>query len=379
MSTGPVLEVNQLGPRSVLPQERFAVLRIKGEMLPGATVRGAYSIVVDGDIRGESAEACRVEIEGDLIVRGRVHQADVRARRVMVAGRVSRARVVASCDVVLKDDVLDSDLKAGDMARKSDETILLRGRLQAAEAARSGLEQQLKLETRRMDRLLEATRLSFDFSIGDIVTRRGQGLKIDLAPFYRVVDSPDEERIDRALREFFAKAVVGMLTRTNRPFIAESDANRRVFTAAVRRLHELISLAREVDRQTTRASVLQETLAASEEALSEPGARVVVSGRLIPDLDLAFDIPGSVGPDKAEVTEVRALSMQVRGGGIANQLEVTRTDRAGQRSLNTVPPADMRSVCIRVTDGTISWTAVPDDGLSQNCDEIGDHRVEEQR
>ena len=379
MSTGPVLEVNQLGPRSVLPQERFAVLRIKGEMLPGATVRGAYSIVVDGDIRGESAEACRVEIEGDLIVRGRVHQADVRARRVMVGGRVSRARVVASCDVVLGDDVLDSDLKAGDMGRKSGEATVLRGRLQAAGAARSALQQQLKLDTKRMDRLLEATRLSFDFSIGDIVTRRGQGLLIDLVPFYRVVDSPDEERVDRALREFFAKAVVGMLTRTNRPFIAESDVNRRVFFAAIRRLHDLISLAREVDRQTARASVLERALAAAEEALSGYGARVVVSGRLIPELDFSFDLRAPVGPDMGEAPEIRALSMRVRGGGIADQLEVTRTDRAGQRSLNTVLPADLRSVCIRVADGTISWTAVSDDGLSQNCDEIGDHTVEEQR
>ena len=80
-----------------------------------------------------------------------------------------------------------------------------------------------------MASLFDATRISSDFNIGEIIRRIGNRLEIDLAPFYRTVGDKSPTEMDRALLEFFAKAVAGLLARANVGFIVAGPNNRKDF------------------------------------------------------------------------------------------------------------------------------------------------------
>ncbi|MDP6777930.1 MAG: hypothetical protein QGI83_14325 [Candidatus Latescibacteria bacterium] len=110
------------------------------------------------------------------------------------------------------------------------------------------------MDQKRVGRLFAATRIVYDLSVGKVLSRQGVGFRVDLVPFYEVVKGRSESDIDGALLEFYAKAIVGLLTRLNREYIQQSPSNRKVFTTALRKLHDLIFLAREVDKFRDRAS-----------------------------------------------------------------------------------------------------------------------------
>ncbi len=355
LASGQVREVGQLTGRVPAPEGRYAVLRIRGDLLPGALARGAFSVVVDGDVMGTSAEMCGIEVDGELVVLGKVHQAVARARRIHVGSLVSRSRLTAEEDAVLAGDLAESSVVVGDRTAHLREAGALQGEYGRAHAALHGLGQQLKLEQGRMDRLLKATRLSFDFRIGDIVRREGQRLAIDLTPFYKVVGSEDPTRVDEALKEFFAKAVVGLLTRTNRDFLAKSDTNRRTFSTAVRKLYDLVSLTREVDRHAAQLAQMEDGIKSSA-GPDRREAFLVVGGRVIPDVDIAIEGSfGSDGPDTQGEAQVRCLPVQVRRGPRSGLLEIRLEDTPGEPRLQTVEATDLRNVTVRENEGRVEW------------------------
>ena len=120
------------------------------------------------------------------------------------------------------------------------------------------LQIRLTQDQRRLDRLLQATRIQFDFNVGEIVVRHAGSLIINLKPFYAVIGDRSPDEVERALSEFCAKAVIGLLTRANQAFISNSASNLQTFMRVIDKLSELTCLTLHVDRHAAEGSRLQD-------------------------------------------------------------------------------------------------------------------------
>ena len=295
---------------------------------------------------------------------GSLRHADIRARRISVGKAASRSDLKTRQGLHVFGDLVDVRVRVGDPERLSRDLTRLRRR---AEELRRGcvlLDQQVRMDEKRVGRLFQATRIECEIDVGRVLSREGIGFRVDLTPIYEVVSGRTESDIDRALLEFYAKAIVGSLTRLNRDTIRKSPSNRKVFTTVLRKLHDLIFLAREADKHEARASRAE---ADYGNVLDEAGASspaVSVGGAALPDLEIEFALPEiDHGPgDLLDVRTVRAALALRHGDGPALR-RAFLVDARGRDREQPVSSRDLTHIAFRAEDGEVVWrrSGVPPD------------------
>ena len=222
------------------------------------------------------------------------------------------------------------------------------------------------MDQKRVGRLFAATRIVYDLSVGKVLSRQGVGFRVDLVPFYEVVKGRSESDIDGDLLEFYAKAIVGLLTRLNREYIQQSPSNRKVFTTALRKLHDLIFLAREVDKFRDRASRATSDLEGLL-ALAGGGASpaVTVYGAALPDLEIGFALP-EIARQPGSPPEIRTIhsKLTLTHGDGPDIRRASLLDARGRVRKHALSARDLSHISFWSEEGEVVWrrSGMPEDG-----------------
>ena len=355
----PLLEVDTLTPENRLPDAGEVTVVVKGDVMPGAVVRGARSLVVEGAVLGSFNLTPQVDVGEDVVVLGYVRQAAICARRIRIGKDASRCRLKAGTDIEVGGDLVDVQIVSGESGNPRGGVEELEQRVVQCQQEREATLQQLRVEQKRLDKLLKATRIAFEVNIGQIVRRHRDRLEINLRPFYEVVGEKSEEEIDRALNEFFAKAVMGLLTRINRTYITGSPTQRQAFMTVVRRLHDLLFLTRNIDKQAIKIGQNEERLKRMGDRPEAPISTVYVRGAVLPGLDLQFVLPEADSEAGERFSgRSKTATLTLRPGADVSQREIVRVDTGGEDEILIVSPEELQDVVFQVHSGQVTWDRV---------------------
>ena len=353
LSGGPVIEMDTLTRDSGALGAGEETVHIRGDVMAGAVVRGAGHLVVEGSVIGRSDGLCRIDMDGEVVIFGNVRQAHIKARRICVGKGASRCGLTTDTDLQVGDDLVETIVAAGGMNNLRTQTQALKQKLARTEEERIYIQKQVKLDQKRVASLFDATRISFDFNIGEIIRRSGNRLEVDLAPFYRTVGDKSPEEMDRALLEFFAKAVVGLLTRANVGFIVAGPNNRKVFFTLVRKVHDLFFLTRKLDKQISGIETDRANFSNMLEALSRHRSKVTVGGSLQPEINLKFYITDTEDDELAVGGHSTELTLR---SGVRR--EVVRVNDEGESLVGNLETGPLEGLNFSVDDGWVVWEPI---------------------
>ena len=136
--------------------------------------------------------------------------------------------------------VIDVDIVAGDLAacrrRARKHQLRLAERFDKSQV----LAKQLALDEMRLHKQCARTRAGLNFHAAEIVLHEHDRIRVDLSKFYRHVEDKGEEEVTAALKEFFAKGIIGLLSKTNRAYITANSAHEKVFVQLIQSLRALV-------------------------------------------------------------------------------------------------------------------------------------------
>ncbi|MFH1569221.1 MAG: hypothetical protein ABIL09_14595 [Gemmatimonadota bacterium] len=333
-----------------------ANLLVHGDLPRGALVRGRRSVLVDGDVLGQPDAPCRLEIDGEVVVTGSVEHSHVVARRVSIGGQVRCSQLTAGEHIQVRGDAERCRFLCGDYAADLGEARRRQFALAEARTATEELRRRVAVEERRLHKACAAMRSPVDLNVGRIVAQSEERVVVDLGTFYRSCDWKTEEDLSRALDEFFAKGVVGVLARLNRRYLLEVPTRGRVFMQLLRDLHDLLVLVMRADareRAAVRRELDLERLVVEMESRSP---LVAVGGTVAPSIRVEFILPRVIrqadgGIDFAHKT----AQLAVHAGTFADKLELVSQGADGQRAERVAPAADLEGLVFQVCDEQVRW------------------------
>ncbi|MBT3604378.1 MAG: hypothetical protein HN521_15080 [Candidatus Latescibacteria bacterium] len=224
------------------------VLVCKGDLPQGCSIRGARALIVEGAVTGGLESLCEIVCEDTVIILGDIFGAHISAPRVIVGKNVENAFLQIFNTAEIHGNVKKTQFHLGVPTTRA-ETILARSRnLQELKSTQGDLKQQVESARRSLDKLLKVTGVVFNLNLGRIVRQSEVGLQIDLSSFYKALPGRSAAEVDTALRQFFAKAVMGLLTRLNRDYIASGRGHQVRFKSVVAKLQDLVLKSREYDK-----------------------------------------------------------------------------------------------------------------------------------
>ncbi len=325
---------------------------VRGALGEGAVLRGGQSLVVRGGVSASSERPCTVHAHDTVVVQGDATGANIAAREVVVQGRARACRLVASESVEVGGDLDSCRVSLGGYEEARNRIAIACLKAQQAAQEKALAEQRLRVDERRVERLLSSTRVVCEFNLGQLIRRRTDRVQIDLAPLYQVIGSREAGEVDAALTEFFNRAVVGRLALANQAYLKANPNHQRVFSRLLTDLRGLFMLTREHDRA---AALREATSAAIREAvmaLRQREVRLCVHGAVQGTLELQFTVPQVDQAGDAEVTYAT----------VAYQLLVTpQTDPpavavspAGIRTPFELPSDGLRGVILSIVDGQVA-------------------------
>ena len=354
LSAGRLVETETLTAHNEQLDAGDSNALISGDVTAGAVVRGLRSLLVEGSLIGEANRPCRIEAGGDVVVVGEVKHAQLTGRSIHIGGGARDCRLTASRDIEVGGDLTDARIVAGEFDSEKRKIEELKQKIHRAQQEGKFVEQRLKLDQKRMHKQLSTTRFTLDFNIGQIIQRRRNQIRIDLRPFYRVVGEKTDDEIDRALLEFFAKAVVGLMTRTNRHLLRENQNRQKVFKGVIKSLHDLFFLTRKFDNHAHRMAGDEAELNKRIDALSSQTGVVHVQGAVLPGVDLHFVLPDVERLEDGEISIGTWIArLRVRHGADANQRKIVQIDTNGEDSVLNLSPEELQGISIRLHNGQI--------------------------
>lgn len=328
---------------------------VAGDLGAGCVARGGQSLLVQGNLLGTAGRPCTVQAEKEVVILGAVNGAAVTAAEIRILGPVRGCRLTAAASVELGGDLTASRLVIGDLdtARKRIEAARLKAERMAQE--RSLLEQRLKVEEKRVDKLFRTTRFICQMDMGQLIRIRSDRIQINLHPFYQVVGSRVDEEIDQALGEFFSRAVVGRLAHANRGYLQTNPNHSKVFTRLLADLRELFLLTRQLDQVTEERDRAAESLRQAVQAVRQQEPLVRVAGNLLEEVELQF-ATAEVEEEGGGPVTLRPHTHKIAIGAVEpTGQQVRMVDPTGGESSAVVPPEQLRGLFIRFREGQLAW------------------------
>jgi hypothetical protein len=336
---------------------------VAGARLPGgAGVKGRRSLLVEGSLQGEAQGRCRIEVDGDVVVTGGVAHADLTGRSIRIGGDARECRLAACNDITVCGDMADARVMAGRVEPAKRQIEALRQQVVVGTRQQAFAERQVTIEGKRVEKMIRGASSGIDFNVGKIVQCRRKRISVDLAPFYRATGAKDEEAVISALKEFYAKAVVGVLTKKNRAYIAQSTNRRTIFTSMVRSLYDLFMLTYKRDRELAQLAGQKAEAEELAEVLRNRTVAVYVKGYLMPKLDIQIVLPHVEAMEDGEISiGMDTVKMQVGPGPDDAHLEVVLVDKEGEGATSRPEAGELQGLAISAVDGKAAWehTSVP--------------------
>lgn len=239
---------------------------VSGDVLSGGAVRGEGDLTVRGNVLGDPQERCEIEAAQTVVLEKDVQHAMVRARHVVVFGNICDTEIHSDLGVEVRGSLSDSHASLG--YRTGDIQTLKRLRVdsQSVHQELSELEVRLASAGRKFVRDYHQV----DLTLGNILTPTSKGLEVDLSSFYKALGDRSPQETDKALEEFYLRAVVGMLTRSNKNYVSQNPSRHKVFLKVIEELREHVMVIRRADSMREELNRLEETKAEMFEKLNQP-------------------------------------------------------------------------------------------------------------
>ena len=329
---------------------------VRGDVLGGVAVKITDALAVEGSVVGEISKPCRIEAVGDVIITGKVHHAEIRARTIHIGGEVRSSELVSCERIDVECDLIDVNVAAGDLefcARRARDHQL---RFAQHRAKLEMLKKQLERDEVQLHKQCERTSKGLKFGAAAIVLHEPDRIRIDRGKLYKLVGDKGEEEVTAALKEFFAKGLIGLVGRLNRAYIARNPAHERVFLQLIQGLRKLVFLSRRVD-------VLMREMECEREALSELVKRinrtdrvVSVRGKVYPDTSFGFlplDVVISAEGDIASVG--RRAELRVSTGSDTSRRALKKQGSSGQEETEMRSADELREIALRLDGDYVVW------------------------
>jgi hypothetical protein len=329
------------------------VIVCPGGLPVGRSIRGARSIVISGNVNGSEQALSEVLCSSSLIVLGNLVRARTQSRRLIVGGSARNTLMGATHFVYLREAEPNTQVRLGPSARQLE---TLRGHLAGlgSGTGRQGeLQKQVEAARRSLGRLLQVTGVVFNLNIGKIIKQNKNGLEIDLSVFYQAVEGKSEAEIDQALSQFFAKAMVGMLTRLNRDYISSGRGHQDRFKKVVLKLQELVLKTRAFDKLNARRGVdaAQVNSLSEEYALGVPTFEV--ERPIQPPFELA--IHGVLLDEDTNLPSIQEYRIELEAGLRPSMNTVRFFQGQTLTDMVIVPEQSLQNVQFSVAGHQIKW------------------------
>ena len=342
------------------PVDLYAgTLIVSGDGGPGCVVRGQGNVVIKGSLLGNKRMPIRIEVDGDVVVMGEILHATIDAYRVYAGKNVSDAQVNARLGFEVGGDLGASTVRIGEYDLERKKIDHFKSKLEDARWQREAVERKLKMEEKRVDKLFKNTRMELASNVGRILQARRNRLVVNLEPIYASLEKRQEKDIDKALREFFAKAIVGLLTRTNRHFLMSKNRHRQeIFKGIIKDVHDLFFLTRKFDKQTQYCVALNQAVDEAVKMLNGRAAHLYVLGKCLPDLTVSLTLPEvTVSDDGKILVSGDMVRLQVKPS-LEGGLDVICRSALGMEKQKTLDMDVLRHCQISMADGDVVWGAV---------------------
>ena len=326
------------------------VVVCKGDLPGGCSIRGARAIVIDGDIVGPINALSEMVGDETVIVLGSMTRGHVRSERIIVTGAVDRSLLFATYALEVGETLVNSQVQLGAQKEKLSGILGRQNAIEENLPQHNDLDQQVEIARRELNRLLQATGVVFNLNIGKIVSHDDDGLRIDLTTFYEAVDGRSEDLVDKALRQFFAKAVLGLLTRLNRDYIASGRGHQDRFKKVVKKLQDLVFKTREYDKFVNRyqSETAQIETLRQQYAITIPA--LVVQGATLPSVEVVFR-----GVEGDKTPSVQTYRLEIEEGRRKGTDEVRVFKGDALKDMVVVAQASFENVKIQVVGNQIRW------------------------
>lgn len=335
---------------------------VQGDLACVDVVRGQGAILVQGSVLGTAEHPLRLEAKGDVVVTGSVQHAQLQGDSVLIGGNTTGARITAARRVVVAGQLDGGRVVAGDYEDIRRRVESCRLSLDQAQVQCEDLARRVTADEKRLDKTCSALRNPLDFNVGRIVQHANGRVAVDLSSFYGSLEGRTEEQLELALGEFFAKGIIGVITRANRKYLVNLPAREKVFMQLVKGLRELFAAVLERDRLTRRVAWLEQRLEQMVESLARRQAIVEVAGGIAGAAEMEFILPRVVRPPKQEdgydfVHKTARLLINSGSGGVAS---VVSRGTDGESTSSTLPASELEGLRFSVADGRVLFAHAGD-------------------
>lgn len=334
-------------------------LVISGDCGPGSVIRGQGNVVVEGSVNGSARKPIQIDVDGNVVILQDVSHAVVNVGGLSVGANVFEIEVNARLGLEVGGNLSRARIQVGayDLERlKIDQS---RQRLTDSQRERDATERKLKMEEKRVDKLFKNTRAILGPNVGRILQAKRNRLTVNLEPIYASLAERDENDIDKALKEFFAKAIVGLLTRSNQHFLMSKNRHRQeIFKSIVRDVHDLFFLKRKFDKQSHLCATLAQDVDDAIQALDGRIARIFVRGACLPDIKFTHILPDVMVSDQGNVLmngEQAHLQVSLAS---KDRLKMTCVSTLGLTSHKVIEMGQLQNCNFLIDEGDVVWKGV---------------------
>lgn len=325
---------------------------IDGNIDTGGVARGLRSLVVRGDVVGSETQPCRVSFGGDVVILGRVRHAKVSGDNVWVGGDATDCQLSCRNQLQVEGILSSAEVVIGNVSMEQKQLAFLGENINKIKNQISQDRQQLASEERRVEKMIQSTQFDVAFGAGQMIVRSRNRIQVKLSRFYEALKGRSSEEIDKALAEFFNKAVVGHLTLKNRSLIQDNVNRRKVFMGLIRNLHGLFMSTRKQDQLEGTLKGYEKRLSAVTDALGEQLASLVLYAGVRPPLSCLFITPEVTQTDDGTKTVLGRdahLSVDTRDEKLVMRLKHV----ASEDEVETFVEEPLNRVVISVQEGQI--------------------------
>jgi len=326
-----------------------ANILVDGNIGVGAAVKGEGSLVVKGSLLGNERWPCRIDVDGDVMILGDAKHAVVNGRSIRIGANAQQVNLGGRKGVEIAKDAEDARVVVGNFEPEKRTIERLKELIAQESQDADNADRLLALEQRRMHKQINQTQFELNFSLGKIILQMRNRIEVDLAPFYKMLSGKAGVNTDNALSEFYAKAVVGLLSRTNLHLIRGNPSRQKIFKTVIRSLHDLFQATRESDRIAEQVRVHRKNLQTQLASLKEHDAPVCVGGALGTTSEIRFLAPIIDDEDVTVMLQGAKLSLTVEDGG---EVRAIVTDVLGDES--ALDSEKLEGIALRFSDEQVT-------------------------
>jgi hypothetical protein len=330
-----------------------------GNVPSGITLKGERALLVQGTVLGTDNNLCSIDIKEDVIVTGDALHARIHGFNIHVACNLQHSHLIASGDIKIGTDLVSSQLVAGDFEASKQRINELSHGLHQAQEEHENLQRRVKLEERRMDKACTITRTPLNFNVGRIVQQKYNRVRIDLKNFYQSFSEHPTKNVEQALKEFFAKGIVGVLARANQKYLTNNPGREKIFLELLKKLRELFLLVHQYETLNNRMSHDEQIIGQLLNDLNAQERTIYVQGSLAPDSELVFMLPNAVRQEDGSTDfKHQSVHLKVTPGADEEHLHLELQNASGEKTNQDLSRAEFNNLSFQVHEGEIVWKSL---------------------